>query len=153
MERMRKRTRHEQRLGQPEQPGLRDLRTSVGASGAGVLEGPCEEIAAVVGFAREGTTSCNASRCTANFGLDDIRERQLHMACVYSPTCEASATFVYLNGLKSSLIGGPFLRARVPKKGFGGPCVTLASDGFGFGDADALPFPGPAEAYNRVVIY
>lgn len=67
MERMRKHTRHERRLGRPEQPDPRGLRNSVGAFAAEVLEGPYEEIVAVAGFAGEGTTSCNASRCMANF--------------------------------------------------------------------------------------
>lgn len=151
MERMRKHTRHEQRLGRPEQPGPRGLRNSVGAFAAEVLEGPCEEIVAVAGSAGEGTTSSNASRCMANFDLHDIRsETNTRTLDVYSPTCEASETFVNLNGLKSSLIGGPFLRTRGPKKGFGGPCAA-ASDGFGLGDADALPFPGPDGVCDRIV--
>lgn len=74
----------------------------------------------------------------------------------HSRICVGSETLWFLNGLNSSLIcsGGPFLGARVPKKGFGGPCgVGLDSAVFGFGDADddgapLLPFaagPGGSE--------
>lgn len=93
---------------------------------------PCEAKIEEAGEAGAGTLASIACRCTATSRLHGAKMNISNTSSTNRnrclPTADASATLLYLNGLKSSftLTGGFFLIIWVPKKGFG--CRGAAAD-------------------------